>query len=125
MTISLERKLAELSPARRKKVEARARDLIAEEMTLRDLRKARDLTQVRMAETLGIGQDGVSRLEKRSDLLLSTLRSYVAAMGGSLDLVARFPDRPPVIVSGLADFYEEEKEVNFGAPRPQRKTDAV
>ena len=83
MTISLERKLAELSPARREKVEARAQQLIAEEMTLRDLRKARGLTQVRMAETLGIGQDGVSRLEKRSDLLLSTLRSYVAAMGGN------------------------------------------
>jgi transcriptional regulator with XRE-family HTH domain len=110
MTISLERKLAELSPARREKVEARARDLIAEEMTLRDLRKARDLTQTRMAEALGIGQDGVSRLEKRSDLLLSTLRSYVAAMGGSLDLVAHFPDRPPVIVSGLADFGREEDE---------------
>ncbi len=108
MTISLKRKLAELRPERRKKAEARARDLIAEEMTLRDLRKARDLTQTRMAETLGIGQDSVSRLEKRSDLLLSTLRSYVAAMGGSLDLVARVPDRPPVIVSGLADFGGEE-----------------
>ncbi len=110
MTITLKRKLAELSPARRKKVKARARDLIAEEMTLRDLRKARDLTQTRMAETLGIGQDSVSRLEKRSDLLLSTLRSYVAAMGGSLDLVANFPDRPPVIVSGLADIGGEEEE---------------
>lgn len=118
MTISLERKLAELSPARREKIEARARDLIAEEMTLRDLRKARDLTQTRMAETLGIGQDGVSRLEKRSDLLLSTLRSYVAAMGGSLDLVARFPDRPPVIVSGLVDFGEDGGEAERDQPKP-------
>lgn len=121
MTISLERKLAELSPARRKKVEARARDLIAEEMTLRDLRKARDLTQVRMAEALGIGQDSVSRLEKRSDLLLSTLRSYVAAMGGSLDLVARFPDRPPVIVSGLAEFEEDGEETKPRATATRRK----
>ncbi len=110
MTVKLERKLAQLSPARREKVEARARELIAEEMTLRDLRKALDLTQVRMAESLGIGQDSVSRLEKRSDLLLSTLRSYVAAMGGSLDLVARFPDRPPVVVSGLADVGVDEKK---------------
>lgn len=123
MTTPLERKLGELSPARREKVEARARDLIAEEMTLRDLRKARDLTQTRMAEALGIGQDGVSRLEKRSDLLLSTLRSYVAAMGGSLDLVARFPDRPPVIVSGLAYFEadENENEPKLGVPQPRRK----
>lgn len=121
MTIKLDRKLAQLSPARREKVEARARELIAEEMTLRDLRKALDLTQVRMAESLGIGQDSVSRLEKRSDLLLSTLRGYVTAMGGSLDLVARFPDRPPVIVSGLGDFDEEGGEVKPAVSRPQWK----
>jgi DNA-binding transcriptional regulator YiaG len=52
-----------LSPARRKKIEARAAALIAEEMSLRDLRQALTLTQERMAETLGIGQDGVSRLD--------------------------------------------------------------
>ena len=63
--------IEELSPAQRRKVEARAAQLIAEEMTLRELRHARKLTQVRMAKTLGITQDSVSRLEKRSDLLLS------------------------------------------------------
>src|SRR5262249_19645978 len=91
-----------LSPARRKKIEARAAQLIAEEMTLQELRRARKLTQVRMAKTLGISQDGVSRLEKRSDLLLSTLRKTVEAMGGSLSLVAEFPDREPVILSGIS-----------------------
>lgn len=55
-----------------------------------------------MAETLGISQDGVSRLEKRSDLLLSTLRTYIEAMGGQLSLIAEFPDREPVTLSGLA-----------------------
>lgn len=90
-----------LSPARRKKVEARAAELIAEEMTLRELRKARKLTQVRMAKKLGITQDGVSRLEQRSDLLLSTLRKTVEAMGGNLSLVAEFPDRAPVMLSGI------------------------
>ena len=54
-----------------------------------------------MAELLGIRQENVSRLEKRSDLLLSTLVSYVAAMGGKLRLVAEFPDRPPVELSGI------------------------
>ena len=93
--------IAKLSPARRKKVEARAAQLVAEEMTLRELRHARKLTQVRMAKTLGITQDSVSRLEKRSDLLLSTLRKTVEAMGGSLSLVAEFPDRAPVILSGI------------------------
>jgi len=95
--------IAKLSPAQRKRVEARAAQLIAEEMTLRELRHARKLTQVRMAKTLGITQDSVSRLEKRSDLLLSTLRKTVKAMGGNLSLVAEFPDRAPVVLSGIAE----------------------
>jgi transcriptional regulator with XRE-family HTH domain len=94
--------IAKLSPAQRKKVEVRAAQLIAEEMTLRELRHARKLTQVRVARTLGITQDSVSRLEKRSDLLLSTLRKTVEAMGGSLSLIAEFPDRAPVVLSGIA-----------------------
>src|SRR6204780_320719 len=103
MPITLKDKMKGLSPAQRRKVEARAAQLIAEEMTLRELRHARKLTQVRMAKALGITQDSVSRLEKRSDLLLSTLRRTVEAMGGSLSLVAEFPDRPPVILSGIAE----------------------
>lgn len=91
------------SPAQRKKVEARAAQLIAEEMTLCELRKARKLTRVRMAKALGVTQDSVSRLEKRTDLLLSTLRKTVKAMGGNLSLIAEFPDRPPVVLSGIAD----------------------
>jgi transcriptional regulator with XRE-family HTH domain len=104
---NLERIRKELSPARRKKVHARAAQLIAEEMTLQELRRARKLTQVRMAKALGISQDGVSKLEKRSDLLLSTLRKTIEAMGGSLSLVAEFPDRHPVILSGIFDIEPE------------------
>ncbi len=103
MPANVNKKIKKLSPAQRKKVEARAAELIAEEMTLRDLRKARELTQARMAEELGITQDGVSRLEKRSDLLLSTLRKSVEAMGGRLSLVAEFPDRAPVVLTGIAE----------------------
>src|SRR6516165_2883387 len=103
MAVNVNTKIRKLNTTRRKKVEARAEELIAEEMTLRELRTARRLTQVRMAKTLGITQDSVSRLEKRSDLLLSTLRKTVRAMGGSLSLVAKFPDRPPVVLSGLAE----------------------
>ena len=102
MPVNIEDKIKKLSASQRKKVEARAAALIAEEMTLRDLRKARELTQARMAEQLGITQDGVSRLEKRSDLLLSTLRKSVEAMGGRLSLVAEFPDRAPVVLTGIA-----------------------
>ena len=103
MTVSLKTMMAELDPARHREIEDRAAELIAEEMTLRELRKARKLTQVSVARELGIGQDGVSRLEQRSDILLSTLRRTVEAMGGSLSLIARFPDRPPVELSGLAE----------------------
>ncbi len=102
MPVNVDDKIKKLSASRRKKIEARAAALIAEEMTLRDLRKARELTQARMAEQLGITQDGVSRLEKRSDLLLSTLRKSVEAMGGRLSLVAEFPDRAPVVLTGIA-----------------------
>ncbi len=105
-----------LSANRRKKIETRAAELIAEEMSLRDLREALTLTQKRIAETLGIGQDSVSRLEKRSDLLLSTLRSYIEAMGGSLSLIAKFPNRDPANLSGLATM--ETKPVT---PRRRRK----
>ena len=102
MSVNVNDKIKKLRPAQRKKVEARAAELIAEEMTLRELRKARKLTQVRMAKALGVTQDSVSRLEQRSDLLLSTLRKTVQAMGGNLSLVAEFPDRPPVVLSGIA-----------------------
>ena len=102
MSKTLDDKFNELSPERRKKVGSRAAELIAEEMSLRELRRAHRLTQKRMAEKLGIGQEGISRLEQRSDLLVSTLRSYVKAMGGSLSIVAEFPGREPVILAGLA-----------------------
>ena len=112
MPITLKDKMKELSPAQRKKVEARAAELIAEEMTLRELRHARKLTQVKMAKKLGVTQDSVSRLEKRSDLLLSTLRKTVEAMGGNLSLVAEFPDRAPVILSGIAEEDPRPKTTN-------------
>jgi transcriptional regulator with XRE-family HTH domain len=71
------------------KVKDRAAEMIAEEMCLRDLREARALTQARVVKTLGITQDSVSRFEKRSDLLLSTLakrlRRWAATFGLSLN----------------------------------------
>lgn len=103
MTVSIDKIFAKLEPSRRLGIEDRAAQLIAEEVTLRELRKARKLTQAHIASVLGISQDGVSRLEKRSDLLLSTLRRTVEAMGGSLTLVARFPDQAPVELAGISD----------------------
>lgn len=101
--------IKKLGPAQRRKVEARAAQLTSEEMTLRELRHARKLTQARIAKTLGVTQDSVSRLEKRSDLLLSTLRKTVRAMGGNLSLVVQFPDREAVVLSGIAQEGPREK----------------
>ncbi len=103
MAVNVNDKIGKLSRARRRKVETRASELVAEEMTLRELRTARKLTQVRLARTLGITQDSVSRLEKRSDFMLSTLRKTVEAMGGNLSLVAEFPDRPPIVLAGISE----------------------
>jgi transcriptional regulator with XRE-family HTH domain len=103
MPVNVNEIIRKLSPAERKKVEDRAAEIIAEEMSLRDLRKARKLTQARVAKTLGITQDSVSRLEKRSDILISTLRKTVKAMGGDVRIVAEFPDRAPVVVSALSE----------------------
>ena len=70
MGLNVEDIIAGLDPAERRKVEEMAAELIAEEMTLRELRKARQLTQVSVARVLGINQDAVSRLEQRSDLFM-------------------------------------------------------
>jgi transcriptional regulator with XRE-family HTH domain len=99
-----------LPSAQRKRIEKRAAALIAEEMTLRQLRHARKLTQQKLAKSLRIGQEGVSKLEQRTDLLISTLRSCVKGMGGSLHLVAEFPDRPPVELVGFAAMENERRK---------------
>ena len=96
-----------MTAEQRRQADFRAKEMIAEYQTLQDLRKARELTQVRMAELLGITQDNVSRLEKRSDVLISTLRSYIEAMGGKLDLMVWFPDRDPVLLDGLTSADKE------------------
>jgi len=117
LAITLKDKMRGLSPARRKKIEARTAELVKEQMTLQELRRARKLTQVSVAKELGITQDSVSRLEQRSDLLLSTLRKTVEAMGGNLSLVAEFPDREPVVLSGIAEIEPQQQ-------RPTRRRHA-
>jgi len=102
MTVTLDEFIKDFTPQERAQVAARAAELIEEELTLRDLRQAHHLTQERMAVLMGVKQENVSRLERRADLLLSTLSSYVAAMGGKLRLVAEFPNRHPVAIA-LAD----------------------
>lgn len=103
MPVNIREKIRKLNPIQRKKVQDRATELIGEQMTLRDLRKARKLTQARVAKTLGVTQDSVCRLEKRSDLLISTLRRTVKAMGGDVRIVAEFRNRAPIVLSELSE----------------------
>ena len=97
------------------RINARAKELIAEEMSLQSLRKAHRKTQKSMATRLGIGQDSVSRLEQRSDMLLSTLRDYVKAMGGTVRLLAEFKGSAPIELAGLGTLAETKMA------RPRRK----
>jgi len=95
-----------LSDERKARIEARTDELEAEYLTLQELRKIAGLTQASLSEDLQMPQSNVSRLEKSSDMLLSTLRSYVEALGGTLNLTVELPDKPPIILSGLGDLLD-------------------
>src|SRR6056297_1913451 len=96
MGSTLKEKTDRLSSTQRGKVEARANELNLEELSLRALRRGLKRTQADVAEALGIGQDTVSRLEGRSNIMVSTLNRYIKAIGGEVSIVAEFPDHPPV-----------------------------
>lgn len=75
--------------------EAKIKQWVEEELAkipLAEVRQARRMTQVRLAEVLGVNQGAISKLENRSDMYLSTLRSYIEAMGGQLEIRAVFPE---------------------------------
>lgn len=109
MSRTLDEVIYSLSPERRARVEQRGRELIREEMTLQALRKQLELTQEGMAGRLEIRQANISKIEKRSDMLISTLRNYVEAMGGKLELVAHMPDRGSVTLEGFTDSMARHK----------------
>lgn len=108
MGVPLDEVLARLPPDEREAVAVRTVELVAREMSLRDLRKALGKTQAAIADRLGIKQENVSRIEQRSDMLLSTLNNYLRGMGGRLRLVAEFAGRPPVELTGLAEVLDTE-----------------
>ena len=123
--IPLKQVIDGFSPLRKKHIKARAKELIAEEMALRDIRKSRALTQEQVAKRLGGKQVYVSRLESRSDVKVSTLRDYVRALGGELQLMVTFPEgrRRKSRVVGLDTYpnLQSLRQVDFYA-RPQALT---
>ncbi len=82
---------SQMASERRARNESETERLLVE-MPLAELRQAQTLTQTTMAELLETSQGEVSKIEKRTDMYVSTLRRYIEAMGGQLDVVARFPD---------------------------------
>ena len=82
---------ARIKPATRARIEAEGRRL-SDDLHLSQLRKARGLTQEAMADLLGVSQAEVSKMERRTELYVGTLRKFIEAMNGELVLAARFPD---------------------------------
>ena len=95
-SVPYENIFAKFSPARQRRIKKRAAELIAEELTLRELRRAKQITQEEVAQRLRGRQVYVSRLERRADMKLSTLRDYIRALGGDLQLMVTFPGDAPV-----------------------------
>ncbi len=92
---------ADLTPERRARVEARKAELRAA-MPLHELRKARAMTQKAIGEALNVNQPAVAKLERRADMYVSNLRAYIEAMGGTLNIVAEFP-QGTVTITNFAD----------------------
>jgi transcriptional regulator with XRE-family HTH domain len=97
---------AKMSPAARAQSEREFKRMV-EEMPLRKLRAARELTQENLASVLHVKQSEISKIERRTDMYLSTLASYVKAMGGTLEVRAAFPDGDVVKISQFESLTEK------------------
>ena len=103
MPVPLKDVLDALPPKRRAELDRRFKELVNEVESLKELRRISAKSQAKIAETLKISQPAVSKIEKQTDMYLSTLRSYVEAIGGELDVIVRLPNRAPVKVMSLED----------------------
>jgi DNA-binding transcriptional regulator YiaG len=92
---------AQMKPEARQRAEEAAQTLLSA-MPLNELRQARGLSQKMLAEVLHVQQPSIAKIEKRTDMYLSTLRSHIEAMGGELEIIARFPDGS-VKISNFSD----------------------
>lgn len=117
---TVEQVIAELPPERRKRVEARYEELKREVEGLRELRVIAGKAQADIAAALHIKQPSVSKIEKQADMYLSTLRSYVEAIGGQLELTVRLPEHPTLKLHNLGDVVAASPR-RSGPPRRRRK----
>ncbi|OUL19874.1 XRE family transcriptional regulator [Nostoc sp. 106C] len=91
---------------RKECIQARTEKLEVEYLTLQELRKTAGLTQAEISRNLDMPQSNVSRLERESDMLLSTLQNYIAAMGDSLIITVELPNKPPIRLNMLSDLVD-------------------
>jgi DNA-binding XRE family transcriptional regulator len=110
-----------MSPEAQKRVEERV-DEEYRALALAELREARDLTQVQLAEKLGIDQGAVSKIERRTDMYLSTLRNVIQAMGGQLELTAHFPTGRVQVLTFRGAESARKKRRNSHGPRTMRSS---
>jgi DNA-binding XRE family transcriptional regulator len=107
---------AKMSPESRARVEARVKETI-ENMPLVELRNAREMTQENLSKVLGVPQSSISKMERRTDMYLSTLRSYIEAMGGRLEMRAVFSTGAVNV-----DLGEQEGREDYSAPPSAKLT---
>ena len=96
----------QMSPEAREKAEKKTKEMLAE-LPLNEVRQARGLTQKVLANILHVNQPAVAKLEKRTDMYISTLRSHIQAMGGELDIIARFPDGSNIKIGNFSELSNE------------------
>ena len=118
---TLDEMIGGLPKQRRARIDARYREIRDEVESLRELRKAAGKAQAEIATTLGIKQPSVSKIEKQTDMYLSTLRSYVEAIGGELDLVVRLPAHRPLRLPRLGEALSPSAQSAPSASRKPRK----
>jgi transcriptional regulator with XRE-family HTH domain len=110
MTTSLDDIVNSLPPERKAKIDSLTKELSEEVVTLRELRKKQKFTQEDIAQYLGIKQENVSRLERRNNIHLSTLKDYIHALGGKLHLIVEFPNQEPIEIKDCEDIEEKDFE---------------
>jgi len=125
MGVSFERFMDRFTAEERTEIDAHARRLIAEEMSLRDLRKALGTTQAQLARKLKKPQATISRMERQSDMLISTLDKVVRALGGRVRILAELPGRAPLYLTGLSGLAPPPRRnatrATAAKPRPRKQ----
>jgi len=118
---TLNQVISELPPARQQRIERRYRELKQEVESLRQLREIAGKAQADVATALKIKQPSVSKIEKQADMYLSTLRGYVEAVGGELELIVKLPRRPVLRLQRIGDVLAQPPRSRGRSAGPSRR----